>query len=128
MIYHIIGASLSEPHTSVTAFAEVVCMSVCLRPYTGNSSHGFCSTDCLLFLRFVLHYRTCLSVVEANGCGHVFFFFRLKAINCLRQVSATIELREDQLETILGILEVGEGGGEGEGEKEREEGRGLTAS
>ena len=25
----IIGASLSEPHTSVTAFAEVVCMSVC---------------------------------------------------------------------------------------------------
>ena len=24
-----IGASLSEPHTSVTAFAEVVCMSVC---------------------------------------------------------------------------------------------------
>ena len=56
------------------------------------------------------------------------FFFRLKAINCLRQVSATIELREDQLETILGILEVGEGGGEGEGEKEREEGRGLTAS
>ena len=57
-----------------------------------------------------------------------FFFFRLKAINCLRQVSATIELREDQLETILGILEVGEGGGKGEGEKEREEGRGLTAS
>ena len=50
----------------------------------------------------------------------------------MRQVSATIELREDQLETILGILEVGEGGGEGEGEgegeKEREEGRGLTAS
>ena len=26
----LIGASLSEPHTSVTAFAEVVCMSVCL--------------------------------------------------------------------------------------------------
>ena len=25
-----IGASLSEPHTSVTAFAEVVCMYVCL--------------------------------------------------------------------------------------------------
>ena len=32
----IIGASLSEPHTSVTAFAEVVCMFVCLRPYTVN--------------------------------------------------------------------------------------------
>ena len=32
----IIGASLSEPHTSVTACAEVVCMSVCLRPYTMN--------------------------------------------------------------------------------------------
>ena len=46
----------------------------------------------------------------------------------MRQVSATIELREDQLETILGILEVGEGGREREGEKEREEGRGLTAS
>ena len=26
----LIGASLSEPHTSVTAFAEVVCMSACL--------------------------------------------------------------------------------------------------
>ena len=26
----IIGASLSEPHTSMTAFAEVVCMSACL--------------------------------------------------------------------------------------------------
>ena len=25
-----VGASLSEPHTSVTAFAEVVCMYVCL--------------------------------------------------------------------------------------------------
>ena len=24
-----IGASLSKPHTSVTAFAEVVCMSAC---------------------------------------------------------------------------------------------------
>ena len=33
---YIIGASLSEPHTSVTAFAEVVCMYVCLRPYTVN--------------------------------------------------------------------------------------------
>ena len=34
----LIGASLSEPHTSVTAFAEVVCMYVCLslRPYTVN--------------------------------------------------------------------------------------------
>ena len=30
----IIGASLSEPHTSVTALAEVVCMYVCLGPYT----------------------------------------------------------------------------------------------
>ena len=29
-LYGIIGASLSEPHTSVTAFAEVVCMYVCL--------------------------------------------------------------------------------------------------
>ena len=26
----LIGASLSEPHTSVTALAEVVCMYVCL--------------------------------------------------------------------------------------------------
>ena len=36
----LIGANLSEPHTSVTAFAEVVCISVCLsvcpRPYTVN--------------------------------------------------------------------------------------------
>ena len=32
----IIGASLSEPHASVTALAEVVCMYVCLRPYTVN--------------------------------------------------------------------------------------------
>ena len=32
----IIGASLSEPHTSVTAFVEVVCMYVCLRLYTVN--------------------------------------------------------------------------------------------
>ena len=30
------GVSLSEPHTSMTAFVEVVCMSVCLRPYTVN--------------------------------------------------------------------------------------------
>ena len=30
IIIEMIGASLSEPHTSVTAFAEVVCMSVCL--------------------------------------------------------------------------------------------------
>ena len=34
--YGVIGASLSEPHTSVTAFAEVVCLYVCLRPYTVN--------------------------------------------------------------------------------------------
>ena len=26
---YVIGASLSKPHTSVTAFAEVVCMSAC---------------------------------------------------------------------------------------------------
>ena len=45
----------------------------------------------------------CLFMAEARCRG---FSFRLKAINCLRQVSATIELREDQLETILGILEV----------------------
>ena len=32
----VIGASLSEPHTSVTAFVEVVCMSVCPQPYTVN--------------------------------------------------------------------------------------------
>ena len=31
----IIGVSL-RPHTSVTAFAEVVCMFVCPRPYTVN--------------------------------------------------------------------------------------------
>ena len=54
-------------------------------------------------------------------CG---FSFRLKAINCLRQVSATIELREDQLETILGILEVGEGGGEEEEGRKRGRRRG----
>ena len=30
--WHLIGASLSEPHTSVTALQDVcVCMSVCLR-------------------------------------------------------------------------------------------------
>ena len=33
---YVIGASLSKPNTSVTAFAEVVCMYVCLRPYTVN--------------------------------------------------------------------------------------------
>ena len=40
----IIGASLSEPHTSVTAFAEVVCMSdcACLWPYTVNFKLGEC--------------------------------------------------------------------------------------
>ena len=33
----IIGASLSEPHTSVIALAEVcVCLLACLRPYTVN--------------------------------------------------------------------------------------------
>ena len=36
----LIGASLSEPHTSVTALRTCVCMSVCLfvclRPYTEN--------------------------------------------------------------------------------------------
>ena len=30
MYLYIVGVSLSEPHTSVTAFAEVVCMYVCL--------------------------------------------------------------------------------------------------
>ena len=34
---YVIGASLSEPHTSVTALLDVcVCMSVCVRPYTEN--------------------------------------------------------------------------------------------
>lgn len=32
---------------------------------------------------------------------------RLKAINSLRQISANMELREDQLESVLNILEVG---------------------
>ena len=33
----LIGASLSEPHTSVTALRDAcVCMYVCLRPYTEN--------------------------------------------------------------------------------------------
>ena len=36
----LVGASLSEPHTSVTALRTCVCMyvcmSVCLRPYTEN--------------------------------------------------------------------------------------------
>ena len=36
VVSRVIGASLSEPHTSMTAFAEVVCMSVGLRPYTIN--------------------------------------------------------------------------------------------
>ena len=31
---------------------------------------------------------------------------RLKAISTLRQISAEVRLREDQLETVLGILEV----------------------
>ena len=31
---------------------------------------------------------------------------RLKAINSLRQISANMELREDQLESVLSILEV----------------------
>ena len=30
MYVHIFGASLSEPHTSVTALRTCVCMSVCL--------------------------------------------------------------------------------------------------
>ena len=35
--YALIGASLSEPHTSVTALRKLcVCMYVCLRPYTVN--------------------------------------------------------------------------------------------
>ena len=36
---NLIGASLSEPHTSMTALRMCVCMSVCLvyvRPYTEN--------------------------------------------------------------------------------------------
>ena len=47
-----IGASLSEPHTSVTAFAEVVCMYVCLQPYSVNFKwansfvHVICPTHC----------------------------------------------------------------------------------
>ena len=36
LFFLIIGASLSEPHTSMTALVEVVCMYVCLRPYTIN--------------------------------------------------------------------------------------------
>lgn len=32
---------------------------------------------------------------------------RLKAISSLCQISSTLELREDQLETVLAILEVG---------------------
>ena len=31
---------------------------------------------------------------------------RLAAINSLRQVSAAIQLREDQMETVLGVLAV----------------------
>ena len=36
-LWHIIGVSLSEPHTSVTALLDAcVCMYVCLWPYTEN--------------------------------------------------------------------------------------------
>ena len=39
-VWYIVGASLSEPHTSVTALCTCMCMyvclSVCLRPYTEN--------------------------------------------------------------------------------------------
>ena len=35
-IWKIIGVSLSEPHTSVTALRKCVCILACLRPYTIN--------------------------------------------------------------------------------------------
>ncbi len=37
--------------------------------------------------------------------------YRLKAINSLQRVSENIQLREDQLETILGALEVSQTSG-----------------
>ena len=36
LLHTLIGASLSEPHTSVTALRKCVCMLACLRPYTVN--------------------------------------------------------------------------------------------
>ena len=36
---HIIGTSLSEPHTSMTAFVEVVCMYVCMYVYMYACGH-----------------------------------------------------------------------------------------
>ena len=32
----VVGASLSEPHTSVTTLRKCVCIRACLRPYTVN--------------------------------------------------------------------------------------------
>ena len=63
--FRIVGASLSEPHTSVTALAEV-CMYVCMfaQPYTVNFKmsvfkyfmktfvHVICPARC----RFLLYY------------------------------------------------------------------------
>ena len=37
----LIGASLSEPHTSGTALRKCVCIRACLRPYTVNFKCAF---------------------------------------------------------------------------------------
>ena len=37
----LIGASLSEPHTSVTALCRCVCIRLCLQPYTINFKSAF---------------------------------------------------------------------------------------
>ena len=82
--------------------------AVGLIPVTATSSFCLASSN------------MCLFMAEARCRG---FSFRLKAINCLRQVSATIELREDQLETILGILEVRKERGKRRGRRRGRRGR-----
>ena len=66
----VVGASLSEPQTSVIAFAEVC---VCLRPYTVNFKEchyvprSRCAPPCVLTLCSTAH-AAYMSMVQVRPC------------------------------------------------------------
>ena len=61
----IIGASLSEPHTSMTALQKCVCMLICLLAAI-YSKFAFYFCHCLCF-----HYRGGWNISHDFPCGHV---------------------------------------------------------
>ena len=78
-------------HTDAHTYIEVRSAAVESICHLSISSHSFAVLS--------LDYLVDMFNDEIEGV-------RLKAINSLRQISARMELREDQLETVLAILEV----------------------